>query len=289
LTALADAVRHHRAEHAPPPVWSLIVTVFGDMALPRGGQLSTEGIIRILGLTGVTPAAVRTALSRLVADGWLEGLREGRRSSHRMTQHALHETRAASRRIYALPQKTFDGRFEIAMLLEGAAAERQALRADLLAAGFGALQQDSLIRPTDAGRPAIQRRQGLVVMADVRPDPADIPLLVSAAYDLDGMAARHAEFSVGHRRLLASVDAGTDPESALAARLLLVHGWRRLVLRDPALPLPLLPPAMRERPLAFAVGHAYAALFQASEASLDALAGPAAARREPIGRFDLEI
>jgi phenylacetic acid degradation operon negative regulatory protein len=289
LTGLADAIRHHRAAHPPPPVWSLIVTAFGDMALPRGGQISTEGIIRILGLTGVTPPAVRTALSRLVADDWLEGLREGRRSSYRMTAHALHETRAASRRIYALQQETFDGRFEIVLLLGAPAAERQAIRADLLAAGFGALQPETFIRPTGSGQPAVRHHPGLVLMTDVRPAPADIPVLASTAYDLEGLAARHAAFSVGHRGLLAAADAPADPESALAARLLLIHGWRRLVLRDPALPLPLLPAVMRERPLAVVVGQAYAALLRSSETALDMLAGPASERREPMRRFHLDV
>jgi phenylacetic acid degradation operon negative regulatory protein len=285
LSGLATAIRRHIADNPPPPAWSLIVTVFGDMALPRGGLLSTEGIIGILGLAGVAPPAVRTALSRLVADGWLEGSREGRRSSYRMTARAEQETIAASRRIYNAPPTEFDGRFEIALLVGGTGAERQALRADLVAAGFGALQPDSLIRPVVTGRPPPSRRPGVAVLTEAIPAAEDVPALVAGAYDLASLATRHREFAAVHRGLIATADSAADPTTALIARLLLIHGWRRLVLRDPGLPLPLLAPELRRNPMAAAVGRAYRALYQPSEEGLDALTGRVAERSLDLGRF----
>jgi phenylacetic acid degradation operon negative regulatory protein len=270
-TPLATAVAQHLAANPQPPVWSLIATVFGDMAVMRGGTLSTEGLIRILGLVGIAAPAVRTALSRLVADGWLEGSREGRRSSYRMTPRAERETAAASRRIYALPQRDFDGRFDIVLIVGGTAAERQAHRAMLAADGFGACLADCFVRPSGPDREPAPTGRQLAALVEARP-VGDAAALAAAAYDFAGMAARHGAFLEACKGLaLAAEGADSEHAAALAARLLLIHGWRRLVLRDPALPLPLLPQSLRARPAADVMAQTYLALYQASEAGLDAL------------------
>jgi phenylacetic acid degradation operon negative regulatory protein len=285
MKALADAVARHLAANPQPPVWSLIVTVFGDMAVTRGGVLSTEGLIRILGLVGVSPPAVRTALSRLVAEGWLEGSREGRRSSYRMTARAEHETAAASKRIYAMPQRRFDGCFDVALIVGGTAPERQASRATLGAAGFGAPQPDCLIRPTGPDRdpPSLPN---VVLLARAQSAPTDVETLVATAWDIPAIAARHAGFAAAHAGLFAAADqSGRDPEAALAARLLLIHGWRRLVLRDPGLPLPLAPAAVRRAPVVESVANACRALHAASEAGLDLLTGAVSTQPTGLTRF----
>jgi phenylacetic acid degradation operon negative regulatory protein len=289
VTALAKAVRAHLKGSPQPPVWSLIATVFGDMAAPRGGALSTEGLIRILALAGAAPPAVRTALSRLVADGWLSGMREGRRSSYSMTERAGDETAEASRRIYALPDATFGGGFEIAILTGGAAVARQALRTELLTAGFGALQPDCLIRPARQDRPPPAPRPGLSLLVNARTmgDPAS---LIAAAYDLPGLSARHDAFLRSFGGLLtAAGDPLAAPETALAARLLLIHGWRRLALRDPGLPLPLLPEHLRRAPAVFTFSTAYRALLPGSETALDAMAGTAVEPRRRFVRFGVNM
>ena len=55
------------------------------------------------------------------------------------------------------------------------------------------------------------------------------------------------------------------PNAALAARLLLIHRWRRFVLRHPDLPPPVARPDLR-----VAVGEAYRALLPLSRRWLDA-------------------
>ena len=48
---------------------SLIVTVFGDAIVPRGGSLWLGALLDIMALFGSEAGLVRTALSRLVQDG----------------------------------------------------------------------------------------------------------------------------------------------------------------------------------------------------------------------------
>jgi phenylacetic acid degradation operon negative regulatory protein len=290
--ALAAAAQALIAAEGVPPVWSLIVTVFGDMVLPRGGALSTASLIRLLEAVGVTPASVRTALSRLVADGWLESERHGRRSVHRMRADAIRETEAASMRIYRAPAETASGRFDLAFLAAGTPAERQGARALLLAQGFAALQPDVLVRPVEASAGDPLPLAGVHLFRQAEPTGLSPEALVAAAYDMPAILARRERFLTRFGPLLDAAQAPAPPASAAVARLLLIHGYRRLALRDPRLPAALMPDGRAaSRPYA-RVAAAYRQLFASSERWLDDHAEgaegplpPPSSPRDRHGRF----
>ena len=98
------------------------------------------------------------------------------------------------------------------------------------------------------------------------------------------------------KRLMADIAAlplpPADPLTAMAARTLLVHRWRRIVLRFPDLPEDLLPPGLSHPGPRARVAAAYGALLPASESWLDG-ADPAfpampAAGRDMAFRFGME-
>ena len=64
---------------------SLIVTVFGDAIVPRGGSLWLGALLDIMALFGSEAGLVRTALSRLVQDGLFERSRAGKNSYYRLS------------------------------------------------------------------------------------------------------------------------------------------------------------------------------------------------------------
>ena len=72
---------------------SFIVTIYGDVVEPRGGLLWMGTLIEVCARAGISETRVRTAVSRLVAAGRLEGTREGRRSFYRLTPSAAHRVR----------------------------------------------------------------------------------------------------------------------------------------------------------------------------------------------------
>ncbi len=84
-------------------VWSLVISVFGDLVQHRGGAMDTARLQRILGRIGVEPGAVRTALSRLSRDGWVTGDRNGRISTYRLTPEGVGSFAQATQQIYAAP------------------------------------------------------------------------------------------------------------------------------------------------------------------------------------------
>ncbi len=81
-------------------VWSIIVTIFGDLAQRPGDRISGAVLSRLTEPMGIKPEAMRVALHRLRGDGWIQSEREGRASHYSLTESGLAQSRAASPRIY---------------------------------------------------------------------------------------------------------------------------------------------------------------------------------------------
>ena len=54
---------------------SALFDLFGDHLRSRGGQAPVAALVRLLAPLGVTAPAVRTSISRMVRQGWLEPVR----------------------------------------------------------------------------------------------------------------------------------------------------------------------------------------------------------------------
>ena len=67
----------------PLRVWSLLVTVFGD--LTQDDALEGPTLSALMSEIGVKPEATRVALHRLRADGWITSEKTGRTSRHRLS------------------------------------------------------------------------------------------------------------------------------------------------------------------------------------------------------------
>ena len=61
---------HLRRE--PSRTWSIVITIYGDAIVPRGGAVWLGTLEAILAAMEIGGGVVRTAMSRLAADGWLE-------------------------------------------------------------------------------------------------------------------------------------------------------------------------------------------------------------------------
>jgi phenylacetic acid degradation operon negative regulatory protein len=81
--------------------WSMIVTFMGDAIGPRGGVVSAAALQGLMQHLGIGAGAVRTAVSRLSAEGWIERSREGRNSFYQLSGAVGETVHAAERRIYA--------------------------------------------------------------------------------------------------------------------------------------------------------------------------------------------
>lgn len=232
-------------------VWSLAVTLFGDAVAPRGGSIAMADLSRVLERLGAEPGAVRTAMSRLARDGYVEREREGRRSFYRLSASAAASFNAASTRIYADRAPEWDGSWTVALGRDVEAPP------SLAAAGFVRVTPGAWVAPGDAAAPA--------TMFAVRGDGAP-PDWALEAFSPPDLAARYAKLRDAWRDFDPDGVVGVD---AIAARTLLIHDWRRVLLRDLPIPRALRPSGWPGGGARKLVARIYERLDDASEAWLD--------------------
>lgn len=267
---------------------SLVITLFGDVLLPRGGAVLLADLIALLAAFSLNDSQVRTALSRLVAEGWLEAERLGRRSLYRLTEIGRHRFEEATRRIYRGPPEDWRGNWHIVALPQQPAV-RDELRKDLGWLGFGVLAPGVMLHPTPDPRSLASviadlplDARPLVIAGDATPPvPPDLLHgLVDRCWDLAAVAGAYRHFLDGFEALDRALQAGPPPEplAALLARLMLIHDYRRIVLRDPMLPPQLLPGDWIGRAAYALARRLYRALAPPAEqwidAHLNSAAGP---------------
>lgn len=234
---------------------SVIVTIYGDSILPHGGSTWLGSLIRLVAPLGLSERMVRTAVFRLTRDDWLQAEPIGRRSYYGLTTEGRRRFESAHRRIYALAQPPWDGGWLLVLThaLPLEPARREAVRRDLMWQGFGTLAQGVLARPgsDDEGLrqtlDALDLTDRVVVMrAQGHPltDPAASIALVQGCWDLETLGADYGAFLDRFRPVWRALEAaGPDctPAQAFMIRTLLIHDYRRVLLRDPMLPVEVLP------------------------------------------------
>src|ERR1700744_3547269 len=68
----------------PSRTGSIVITFFGDAIAPRGGSVWLGTLLEFFEMLDIDGGVVRTAMSRLAADGWLERSKVGRNSFYRL-------------------------------------------------------------------------------------------------------------------------------------------------------------------------------------------------------------
>jgi phenylacetic acid degradation operon negative regulatory protein len=237
MAAFVETLLDRFHERTPIRAGSLIVTVFGDAVVPRGGVLSLTTLHEIMRAFRISDTLVRTALSRLVSEGWFERWKVGRNSYYRLTPQGHEAFAEATQRIYTDPPQNWQGSFDL-LLLENA-QDRSALRAELSAAGYGSLGPDLLLAAAASGG-----KTGPFLR--LAASPADLPTarrLVERAWPLADIESRYRRFIDTYAGILGALErgAGFTNLDALLVRILLIHDYRRAVLKDPLLPAQLLP------------------------------------------------
>jgi phenylacetic acid degradation operon negative regulatory protein len=250
-TALADVDAPLAA--LPLRAKSLLVTVFGDAIAPHGGTAWLSGLIALAAPFGINERSVRTTVFRLTAEGWLESGQVGRRSHYGLTEAGRRRFEAAFRRIYAAEPAAWRG--DWCLVIEGPDLprdRRKALATELGWLGFGRFAPGLLAHPgiDDATVAATLQGIGAAEHALVMrtgpgtvPFAAPLPALVRQAWDLDRLEADYRAFLARFRPVLQTLQgrAHADSERSFVVRTLLIHEYRRVMLRDPQLPPELLP------------------------------------------------
>ena len=232
-----------------PKAKSLIVTVYGDSIAHHGGNAWLGSVISLVEPLGLNERIVRTSVFRLSKEEWLVSSQLGRRSYYRLTESGRRRFEAAFDRIYRPTTRPWDGRWTLAIASAAmpSGEEREALRRDLGWLGFGQLApgvkihpdpDDEALRLLSAESPAA--RNMVVMRAETLPmtPPESLNDIIQSCWDLGKLAADYTEFLDTFRPVwqVLKDDDDLDPQLCFVVRTLLMHGYRRALLRDPMLP-----------------------------------------------------
>lgn len=229
----------------------LIQTLWGDSIVPHGGVASLSSLVRLAEAFDINERLTRISMFRLAKEEWFQSVRVGRLSFYRMSDEQVARFQDFQPKVYEPLAQAWDGSWHL-VLVSGEAIDEE-LRRELGWLGLGQLAPDLLICPGDRLSRLVHVLRYSERLANVQileahalsALPTLYPELIRRAWKLDALAAAYGEFIERFRPALAWVvksAESTSPRDAFSLRTLLAHEWRRLALRDPKLPAPLMPP-----------------------------------------------
>ena len=236
----------------PPRAKSLVMTVFGDSIAARGGSVWLGSLIALLAQFSISERLVRTAVFRLTDEGWLEAVREGRRSQYRLSAQGEKRFLRAHQRVYALPSTQWDGHWTLVHVLTSAtSAQKLLLKKELMWEGFAAIAPTLFAYPgekNEALQELLQRTRTSKIVTILSATDAGLtnvlPLSthVTTAWPLKEARSSYKKFLSRFDSLqeLLAAQKNIQPEQAFVLRTLLIHDYRRALLTDPNLPTELL-------------------------------------------------
>ncbi|MDT0457421.1 PaaX family transcriptional regulator C-terminal domain-containing protein [Streptomyces sp. DSM 41527] len=238
---------------------SLIVTFYGAYgrggAGPAGGTdapVPVAALIRLLGVLGVDPPSVRSAVSRLKRRGLLVPARTATgAAAYGLSDAARQLLEDGDRRIFGRPAPRLSDGWVLAVFSvpEEERHKRHLLRSRLSRLGFGTAAPGVWIAPAhlyEETRHTLERLQlspYVDLFTGAHAGFAPTADAVARWWDLDALAARHRAFLDEQEPVLRqwSRRRSVPPEAAFRDYLPALDAWRQLPYADPGLPSPLLP------------------------------------------------
>jgi phenylacetic acid degradation operon negative regulatory protein len=276
----AGAVRLPRRQAGNSPQ-DLTVTLLADYTLRTREWLPSAAVVALLGEAGVNQAGARTAISRLARRGVLEGRRQGRQSSYRLTPAAAMFLTIGGSSIVSPADGPWDEHWTLIAfsLPQGETTQRRGLRAQLRWMGYAPLYDGLWVSPRDLSEKAraqltqftlgamtVFRARHVDFEASVRRAPLD-------AWDTAAIAEQYEAFierwSPTRPRMDAGEIAGAE---AVQVRTDVMDTYRRLPILDPQLPSRLLPPGWLRGPARSLFAAIYDGLAETAQNHVRAVA-----------------
>ncbi|HEX6937332.1 MAG TPA: PaaX family transcriptional regulator C-terminal domain-containing protein, partial [Actinomycetes bacterium] len=216
---------------------SALFDLYGDHLRSRGGRAPVAALVRLLAPLGIAAPAVRTAVSRMVRQGWLEPVRLAGGPGYALTPRAVRRLDDSAARIYRTQQEGWDGTWHLAVTtLPGDRSRRDRVRAGLNFLGFAQLDDATWIGPRwSEDVDALLEVEGVRADRFVARHDGDTVGLVRRAWDVEGLGRAYGRWLADAETLVSEAGAEPDDEHAFATRSRLVHEWRKFLFLDPGL------------------------------------------------------
>ncbi|GAU66945.1 putative PaaX family transcriptional regulator [Streptomyces sp. NBRC 110611] len=272
---------------------SLIVTFYGAYGRdrPDAGDGAAEpvpvaALIRLLGVLGVDPPSVRSAVSRLKRRGLLVSARTADGAAgYGLSDVARQLLADGDRRIFGRPAARLSDGWVLAVFSvpEEERHKRHLLRSRLARLGFGTAAPGVWIAPAQLYEETrhtlelLQLTRYVELFTGTHTGFAATSDAVARWWDLAAVAAQYHAFLEEQEPVLLrwSRRRTGPPEEAYHDYLLALDAWRRLPYADPGLPSPLLPEGWPGGRAAEVFGRLHGALRDAGARYVrEASAGP---------------
>ena len=195
----------------PVKVWSLLVTIFGDLSEAHGGFLTSRQLNGLFDAFDIQSGALRVALHRLRKEGWIESERIGRISRFKMTEQAQQETNKARPVVYRTPSDHLESWVFVVSnspLPPGAVRLNKVMAC--LPKARAAELEDAWVMPAPRS-PMPGWLADRALSQELRENVAKLARIIDQ---------------------MENVALSADSHQRMALRLLILHQWRRVALRD---------------------------------------------------------
>ncbi|NRA85972.1 MAG: hypothetical protein HRU28_00980 [Rhizobiales bacterium] len=232
----------------PRRTGSFIITLFGDVISARGGDVWLSNIGKILELFDMNFGLVRTTTTRLVADGWLKRAHVGRNSFYSFSLQGQKTAENAAHKIYNLPMHDWAGCWQQVVFIGNNSErnkQRLSVKKQLSALGFASINSQIMIKPQyfEIIETSIIQEicidENILISNDVvYKDQTAIKQLANETWQLEVLNQEYIDFIKLYAPIYIALKNGEKitNQSALMLRLLLIHQYRKILLKDPYLP-----------------------------------------------------
>ncbi len=223
---------------------SALFDLYGDHLRSRHGRARVASLVAVLAPLDITAPAVRTAVSRMVKQGWLQPTRIEGAPAYALTARAERRLEEAAARIYRTRTSDgWDARWHLVVPNRpGDRARRDRLKNGLAFLGYTPLGDGAWV----AARPspeldALLDAEGVHAERFAASHETDDADLVRRAWNLDAVGRAYQRWLADARGLVSALPVRPTDEESFAVRSQLVHEWRKFLFTDPGLPRVLLP------------------------------------------------
>lgn len=223
---------------------STLFTLYTELVYP-GDTVWVGRLVRWMELLGFSEPAVRAAVSRSAARGWIIPERRGRRAYYKLSPRVSWQVRQVRRRLCDGEYDAWDGRWRMLVYAvpEGMRSQRDKFRNELVLLGYGTPAPGVWISPTAD----LEATAELISYYDLVPyvevflaerlGSQPVEELVARTFHLEEAEKRYRQLN----ERLEAIPANPDPETAFVELIRLVHEARKILFFDPGLPPQLAP------------------------------------------------
>ncbi len=224
---------------------STLFTLYSELVFPQD-TVWVGRLVEWMELLGFSEPAVRAAVSRSAARGWILPQRRGRYAYYKLSPRVFWQVQQVRRRLGDKACRQWDGRWRLLVYAvpEGMRSQRDKFRNELVMLGYGTPAPGIWLSPCaeqQATRELIsfyQLEPYVELFSAERVGDEPPQRLVNKAFKLAEAKVRYRQL----QRRIGSLPANPSAEEAFAQLIQLIHEARKILFFDPGLPPQLAPP-----------------------------------------------